>query len=75
MTCWSTKEHAETALGLVTEGSIVVYDCMLILILCMLEEALVMLCAEAVDALASRTWDLKPGDLLSRLHLICDFRK
>ena len=52
MTCWLTKECAETALGLVTEGYFVVSDCMLITILSMLVEDLEMLYAEAAAALA-----------------------
>ena len=51
MTCWSTEECPETALGLVTEGCIVVADRMLISILSMLVEPLDMSCAEAVDAM------------------------
>ena len=48
-------------------------DCMLISILSMSVEDLEMLCAGAAEALAPRPWDLKPDDLLSPLHLICDF--
>ena len=66
MMCWSTKEHPETALGLVNEGSDV---------LSMSVQTLAMSCAEAVDALAPQTGDMKPDNLLSQLHLICDFRK
>ena len=44
----------ETALGLVTEGCIVVPDHMLISILSMSVEALEMSCAGATDALAPR---------------------
>ena len=40
MTCWLTKESMETALGLVTEGCIVVSDHMLISILSVWVEAL-----------------------------------
>ena len=49
-------------------------DHMLISILSMSVEALEM-CAEAAAALALRAWDLKPEDLLSPLHLMCNFRK
>ena len=65
MTCWIAKEPAKTALGLATEGCIVVSDRMLISILFLSLELLEMLCAEAVDALASWTRVLKPDDLLS----------
>ena len=47
-------------------------DHMLISILSMLVEALEMSCAET---LAPCAWNLKPDDLLSYLHLMCDFRK
>ena len=59
----------KTALGLVTEGCIVVYmyDRMLTSILSVLFEHLEMLCAEAEDALAPRAGDLKAEDL----HLMC----
>ena len=53
-TCWSRKERAETPLGHVTKGCIVVSDCMLISILSVEVEALEILCAEAADALAPR---------------------
>ena len=49
-------------------------DRMLISILSMLVEALRMLCSETAEALAPWAWDLKPDDLLSTLHLMCDFR-
>ena len=55
MTCWQTKECAETILGLETEGCIVVSDCMLISILSM--------SVEGADALAPQAWDLKLADL------------
>ena len=42
MTCWLTEEHLETALGLVTEGCIVVSDRMMISILPILVEPLEM---------------------------------
>ena len=74
MTCWSTKEYVEIALGHVTEDSIVVSDRTLISILSVSVEALEMLCAEAVEALAPWARDLKPDDLLSPLCLMCDFR-
>ena len=51
-TCWSTVEHWETAQGLVTEGCIVVSDCMLISIISVSVERLEMSCAEEGDALA-----------------------
>ena len=50
-------------------------DCMLISILFMLVEPLKMPCAEAADALAPRTGDLKPKDLLSPLGLMYVFKK
>ena len=75
MTCWSTEESLETALGLVTEGCIVVSDCMLISKLFMLVEALKMSCAEAADAPAPQAGDLKPNDLLSLWRLICILKK
>ena len=75
MTCWSTKEHLETALGLVIEGRIMLSDHRLISILSLSVEALEMLCAAAVDALAPWADDLKPKDLLSPLHLMCVFKK
>ena len=82
MTAWFELVHDllvaqrmhETGLGLVTEGCIVVPDHMLISILSMLVEALEMLCTEAADALVPRAWDLKPDNMLSHLHLMCDFR-
>ena len=46
MTCWSTGERAETALGLITEGCSVVSDYMLISILSVSFEALDMSCVE-----------------------------
>ena len=75
MSCWSTKEQMKTVLGLLTEGCNVVSDCMLISIMSELVEALEMLCAEAAEALALQAWDLKPDDLLTPLHLMCDLRK
>ena len=65
MTAWFTS--LQTALGLVTEGCIVVSDCMLISILSILVEPLEMLCAEAAHALAPHAGDLKPEDLLNPL--------
>ena len=62
-------------LGLVTEGYIVLSDCMLISILSMSAESLEILCAEAADALAPQALDLKSDNLLSVLHLMCDFRQ
>ena len=64
--------NQRTVLGLATEGHIVVSDHMLISILSMLVEALEMSDAEAVDALAPWNSDLKPDDLLSSLHLMCN---
>ena len=75
MTCWSTKEGLETALGLVTEGCIVMSDLMLISIISVLFEPLEMTCAEATNALASWAGNLKAEDLLSPLHLMCVFKK
>ena len=75
MAYWSAKKHWETALGLVTEGCIVVPDRMLISMQSMSVEPLEMLCVEAVDALAPLAGDLKAEDLLSALHLICFFKK
>ena len=40
-------------------------DCMLIFILSVLDEALEMSCAEAAEALPSRSWNLQPNDLLT----------
>ena len=37
-------------------------------------EGLETLCAEAVEALVPRAWNLKPDILLSSLHLMCDLR-
>ena len=55
MTCWSTEECAEGALGLVTESCIMVsVDCMLISILSVSVEAVEMSYAETADALAPR---------------------
>ena len=48
-------------------------DHMLISILSVSVEALEM-CAEAAETLAPQAWDLKPDDLLSPLHLMCDLR-
>ena len=75
MTCWSTFERWETTLELETDGCIVVSDGMLISIQSASVEPLEMLCAEAIDALAHCTRDLKPEDLLSPLHLMCVFKK
>ena len=75
MTCWSTVEFWELVLGLITEGCIVMSDCILVSILYMLFEALEVLCAEATDALAPRVGDLKVEDLLSHLCLMCVFKK
>ena len=61
--------------GFITEGYIVLSDCMLISILSMLVEPLEMLCAETVDALADRAGNLKAEDLLSHLCLTCVFKK
>ena len=71
MTCWSTDERWETALGLVAKNCIVVSNRMLISILSMSVEPLEMLCAEAADALAPWAGYLNPEDL----HLICVFKK
>ena len=60
MTYWSTDEHWETGPGLVTDGCIVVSDCML-----------EMLCAEAEDALVPQSGELKDEDLLRPFHLLC----
>ena len=49
-------------------------DRMLISILSVSVEALEMSCSEAAEVLASQAWDLKPDDLLSPLHLMCDLR-
>ena len=57
-------------LGLLTEGCIVVSDCMLISILSTTVDLLEMLCAEAADALAPLARDLKAEDLLSPLHCV-----
>ena len=46
-------------------------DHMLISILSVSVESLEMLCAEA---LAPQAWNLKPDNLLSPLHLMCDLR-
>ena len=74
MTCWSTKECLETALGLVTEDCIVVSDHMLISILSVLVEPMEM-GAEAGHALAPRAGNLKAEDLLSPLCLMGIFKK
>ena len=71
----AAEEHSETALGLVTEGCIVVSDCMLISLLSVSVEALEMLCAEAAHALAPQAGDLMPENLLSLLHLMWVFTK
>ena len=47
---------------------------MLISILSVSVEALEIMCAETAEALAPRSLDLKPDDLLSSLHLMCDIR-
>ena len=77
MTCWSTEEFPETAVGLVTYGvcNVVSVDRVLISILSMSVEALNMLCPEAVEALAPRIWDLKLHNLPSPLRLMCNLRK
>ena len=49
-------------------------DRMLISILSVLTEALELLCAKAAEALAPQAWDLKPDDLQSPLHPMCDLR-
>ena len=49
-------------------------DRMLIFILSMSVEALEMLCAEVAKTLAPWAWDMKPDDLLSPLHLMCDLK-
>ena len=74
MTCWLTDERLKTALGLITEGCIVVSD-MVISILSVSVKHLEMSCAEAADALAPQVRDLKPSDLLSLLCLMCIFKK
>ena len=56
MTCWSTEEHLETLLGIVTEGCFLMSD----RILFMSVEALKMSCAEAVDALAPTAGHFSP---------------
>ena len=75
MICWSTVERWETALGLVTEGCIVVSDHMLISILSMSVEPPEMSCAEATDALTPWARDLNSEDLPSPLHLMSVFKK
>ena len=75
MTRWLTEENWETVLGLVTEGCIVVSDCMVISILSMLVEPLEILWAEGADALSPRTGDLITDDLLSPLYLMFIFKK
>ena len=77
MICWSTEERPETVLGLVTCGgcNVVSVDCKLISILSVSVEVLEMLCAEVMETLAPLDCVLKPDDLLSPLHLMCDFRK
>ena len=67
MICWSTKAHPEAAMRLVT------VDRMLISILSVSVEALE-LCAVAAEAWAPRIWELKPDDLLSPLHKMCELR-
>ena len=49
-------------------------DCILIFILSMSVKALEMPCAVVAEALSPRAWDLRPDDLLSPLHLMCDLR-
>ena len=73
MTCLSIVECWETALGLVTEGCIVVYDHMLISILSVSFEPLAM--SSALDALAPWAGDLKAEDLPSPLNLVHVFKK
>ena len=48
--------------------------CMLISILSVSVEALEMMCAAVVEALAPRARDLKADNLLSPLYLMCDLR-
>ena len=76
MTCWSTEERPEAAVGLMTCSGckVVSVDCMLISILSMSVEALEMLCDEAAEAVAPLACDLKPDNLLSPLHLMCGLR-
>ena len=71
----STEEDLETALGLVTEGFIVVSDCMLICILFISVEPLEMSYTEAADTLASPVGNLKAEGLPSSLHLLCFFKQ
>ena len=68
MTSWSTVECWETALGLVTEGCILVSDLHTVL-------RVEVYCAEAEDAKAPWAGDLKAKDLLSPLHLMYVFKK
>ena len=49
-------------------------DPILISILSVSVEGLEMLCAVVAEALAPLSCDLKAGDLLSPLHLMCDFK-
>ena len=58
--CFHLCKCLQTALGLETEGFIVVSDRKLISVLSMSVEALEMSCAEAADALAPQERDLKP---------------
>ena len=60
---------------LAINGCCVVSEPMLILMLSLSVEPLEMLCAEAAVALAPLAGNLKPGDLLSPLHLMCVFKK
>ena len=48
-------------------------DHMLISMLSVLVEARDMSCAVVAEALAPRAWDLKPDNLLSHLHQMCEF--
>ena len=76
MTCWSTEDHPEAVVGLVTccGCNMVSVDHMLISILSVSVKALEMLCAEAAKAVAPWACDLKFDDLLSPLHLMCHLR-
>ena len=67
-------KNAKNCAGLVTEGCIVVSDCMLISILSMSAEPLEMSSTEAADALAPQVGDLKAEDLPSSWCLMCIFK-
>ena len=75
MTCCSTTECTETALGFVTQGWNAVSDHTLISIIFMLVEALEMLCDDSTDALAPQAEDLKPDNLENPLRIMCIFKK